>query len=52
MDCNLQNYIDPYTYSDIKEICSRELPWSRFKEQTVLITGANGFIGSYLVFSL
>jgi UDP-glucuronate decarboxylase len=37
---------------DLKQIVSIDLPWSNFAEKTVLITGANGFLPSYLVETL
>ncbi|WP_449039356.1 NAD-dependent epimerase/dehydratase family protein [Parabacteroides goldsteinii] len=38
---------------DLKEIVSSSLiDWNRFKSKTVLITGANGMLPSYLVFTL
>lgn len=38
--------------SDIQEILNSEIiDWSRFKDSNVLITGANGMLPSYLVFT-
>lgn len=37
---------------DIEKICGENLPWSDLKNKKILITGANGFLGSYIVFSL
>lgn len=37
---------------DLSRIASAELPWSTFADKTVLITGANGFIPTYLVDTL
>ncbi len=39
-------------YSDICEIASSDIPWNRLKNKSVLITGAGGFIGYYLVLAL
>ena len=37
---------------DIEYICNEELPWDKLRHKKILITGANGFLGSYIVFSL
>ncbi len=37
---------------DLEAILSAKLPWSKFDGSTVLITGASGFIGSYIVETL
>jgi nucleoside-diphosphate-sugar epimerase len=37
---------------DIKAILSTDFDWEYFKNKTVLITGANGLIASYLVYTL
>lgn len=37
---------------DMQEIISCPLPWENIDGRTVLISGANGFVPSYLVFSL
>lgn len=37
---------------DLKRITQADLPWEEFKEATVLISGANGMLASYLVFTL
>lgn len=38
-----------FVNDDIKEIVKDNLPWELLKDKTVLISGANGFIPSYLV---
>jgi len=38
--------------SDIKRIISSNIYWSNIANKSVLITGATGFIGSFLVFSI
>ena len=38
--------------TDIKSILRADLPWQRFNESTVLITGANGFLPAYMVETL
>ncbi len=37
---------------DIHNILSEDLPWSDLKDSTVLVTGAGGFIGGYIVQTL
>jgi nucleoside-diphosphate-sugar epimerase len=37
---------------DVKEIVATDLPWDRFNNKTVLITGANGFLPAYMVETL
>lgn len=38
--------------SDLEYIVTRNLPWSRFNNKTVLITGAAGFLPAYMVHTL
>ncbi len=33
---------------DYEQITSSSIDWNRFSNKTVLITGANGFIGTHL----
>lgn len=37
---------------DIKSILSEKLDWGYLKEKTILLTGANGFIPSYIIYTL
>src|SRR3546814_3865191 len=37
---------------DIEKIVSHVLPWEKFSGCSILITGANGFLGTYLVRTL
>ena len=37
---------------DIELICNERLPWEKLKHKSILITGANGFLGTYIVLSL
>ena len=37
---------------DIKEILSDKLPWGKLQNKTVLVSGANGFIPTYIVYTL
>ena len=38
--------------SDLKYITEADLPWESFKNKTVLISGASGFLPSYMVETL
>lgn len=45
--------MNPIIESDIKQIVSCEIiDWDRFRNRTILITGANGILASYLVYVL
>ncbi|WP_055076147.1 NAD-dependent epimerase/dehydratase family protein [Pseudanabaena sp. 'Roaring Creek'] len=37
---------------DLKNIISTDLPWEKFKDSTVLISGASGFLPAYMVDTL
>lgn len=37
---------------DVEKICCEDLPWNSLENKKILITGANGFLGSYIVYSL
>lgn len=37
---------------DIEQIIASQLPWDRFTKKTILVSGANGFIPSYMVDTL
>jgi UDP-glucuronate decarboxylase len=41
--------LNPITAQDVREIISDDLPWERLKSKTVIITGAAGFLPTYLV---
>lgn len=49
MAYKVENNVKKTVYSDICEITSANLEWDKFKGKTVLLTGAGGFIGYYLV---
>ena len=40
--------IHPIIQDDLLSICSAELPWSKLANKSILITGGNGFLPSYL----
>lgn len=40
---------DEILIQDIEKICAYDLPWNKLKNKSVLITGATGFIGSFIV---
>lgn len=44
--------MDPIIKTDIQYVAGADLPWGEIDNTTVLISGANGFLPSYLVFSL
>lgn len=42
--------IDNLIYKeDIEYVANLELPWEKLKNKSVLITGASGLIGSFLI---
>lgn len=47
----MQNYYRVVD-KDITSLASAKLPWDRLNGKTVLITGANGYICSYIVYTL
>lgn len=44
--------MNEYVSEDIEKIISEKLPWSKLYNKTILVTGANGFIPSYIVYTL
>lgn len=44
--------INAVIHEDINHIISSELPWSRFADSRVLVTGANGMLPSYVIYTL
>ncbi|MEH6607781.1 MAG: NAD-dependent epimerase/dehydratase family protein [Halioglobus sp.] len=38
--------------ADIKEVLARDIPWQEFSGTTIVITGASGFLGGYLLRTL
>lgn len=51
MEYKIADKLTKTVYEDIKEILSFNIAWNKFKNKTILITGAGGFIGSYLVYA-
>jgi len=43
---------NPITEDDLENIINANLPWSKFENKTVLVTGANGFLPSYMIETL
>ena len=37
---------------DIQYVCDLHLPWNELKDKTVLVSGATGMIGSFLIYVL
>ncbi|MEI8086222.1 MAG: NAD-dependent epimerase/dehydratase family protein [Paludibacter sp.] len=48
----LYTEINPIIREDLVFIASVKLPWTRFHNKTVLVTGGGGFLGAYLIKSL
>jgi UDP-glucuronate decarboxylase len=44
--------LSPVIAGDVDEIVARALPWDRLAHTTVLVTGANGMLPSYAVYTL
>ncbi|MFV0343466.1 MAG: NAD-dependent epimerase/dehydratase family protein [Anaerocolumna sp.] len=52
MVCRVESVVTRNVYDDIFPITQIDIPWERFKNKIVFITGANGFISYYLVVAL
>ena len=53
MEYSVENIVKPLLYKEVQSVANSKLiNWDKLKESTVLITGANGFIGYYLVTAL
>lgn len=37
---------------DVQDVCSRPLPWLKLRNKSILVTGAGGFLASYIVKTL
>lgn len=46
------NYHHPVVQADMKELAAQPLPWQVLHDRTVLVTGANGMLATYLVYFL
>jgi len=44
--------INPILDADMKYVISADLPWERFRNKTILITGASGFLPAYMIETL
>ncbi|WP_206957092.1 NAD-dependent epimerase/dehydratase family protein [Trinickia acidisoli] len=42
----------PIVSNDLETIVGANLPWERFQGKTILVTGASGLVGSYVVWTL
>ena len=47
----LTNQLHPVIREDIDDITSYNLDWNRFRNKNLLITGANGFLAAYIVYT-
>lgn len=47
----LENHLHPISFEDINAITSSNLDWNKLSNKTILISGANGFLASYLVYT-
>mgnify|MGYP002510513259 FL=1 len=43
---------DNIIFQDIEEIYSRNIDWEQFRESTILLTGPNGMLASYVMYML
>lgn len=41
--------LNPITREDLERICAAPLPWEKFLNKTVTVTGGGGFLASYLI---
>lgn len=45
-----QLYHHPTVQRDMRELAAEDLPWQQFDGKTILVTGANGMLATYLVY--
>ena len=48
----IKDHVGANLYADLREIASADIDWTKLKNKTVLITGANGFIAYYMIMSM
>lgn len=46
------DYNNPVVQNDLEEICRTSIPWFNLAEKRILITGANGMIATYMIYTL
>lgn len=54
-DCTMEGLelrMDHIIEEDIKEIIHTPLPWEELANKTILITGANGYLATYMVYTM
>jgi nucleoside-diphosphate-sugar epimerase len=49
---SLCGYLNPIVKSDIQLILTENINWNYFSGKTILVTGAGGFIPSYIIYTL
>ena len=49
MNRTIKELVPGLVYDDLRSVTDRELSWEKLDGKQILITGANGFIGYYLV---
>ena len=42
--------MDNIIYEDLEDIYTRDIPWEQFRDTTVLVTGPNGMLASYVIY--
>jgi nucleoside-diphosphate-sugar epimerase len=51
-DLKIENYVGKQLLEDLQMIAETDIDWSKLKNKTVLITGANGFIAYYMIMAM
>jgi len=52
MSILIKDQVHEIVYTDLLQIIVAGLSWNRFSNKTILITGANGFLPAYMVYTL
>ena len=52
MNKAVRDELKEHLYKDVLHVAEADIPWEELKDKTIMITGAGGFIGFYLVASL